>query len=197
MARPKDEQLYAQRREDILLAAARVFKRKGFHAARTEDICAEAGLSAGTVFRHFASKREVILEIACREYTHYQSQIRQLATREGVQWLSQLNEQTLGELLAPTEYDLGSDSWLELLRDAEWREKIIGFEAELRATLAREFLQGQKEGWIHPALPCEGAAHLLCALLGGLIIDREIGLTAGRAAAASALAKLFRVYFLN
>lgn len=197
MSRPKDEQLHAQRREDILLAAARVFKRKGFHAARTEDICAEAGLSSGTVFRHFASKREVIMEIATREYTHYQSQIRLLATREGVQWLSQLDEDSLDKLLARTEYDLGSDSWLELLRDPEWRERIIGFEAELRETMAQEFLRGQQEGWIHPALPCEGAAHLLCALIGGLIIDREIGLTAGRAAVASTLARLFRIYFLS
>lgn len=197
MSRPKDEQLHAQRREDILLAAARVFKRKGFHAARTEDICAEAGLSSGTVFRHFASKREVIMEIATREYTHYQSQIRLLATREGVQWLSQLDEDSLDKLLARTEYDLGSDSWLELLRDPEWRERIIGFEAELRETMAQEFLRGQREGWIHPALPCEGAAHLLCALIGGLIIDREIGLTAGRAAVASTLARLFRIYFLS
>lgn len=196
MSRTKDEQLHVQRREDILLAAARTFRRKGFHAARTEDICGESGLSAGTVFRYFSSKREIIFEIATREYAHYQAQIRLLATREGILWLSCLDEAGLNELLAPSQYDLGSESWLELLRDPEWRERIISFEAELRTTLTEAFLTGQREGWIHPALPCEGAAHLLCALMGGLVIDREIGLTEGQAAIAKTLSRLFRIYFL-
>ena len=62
--------------------------------------------------------------------------------------------------------------------------------------MTTEFLRGQREGWIHPALPCEGAAHLLCALIGGLVIDREIGLTGGKKAIAETLSRLFRIYFL-
>ena len=45
MARPKNEKLEIQRREEILQAAARVFRAKGFHLARTEDICTEAETS--------------------------------------------------------------------------------------------------------------------------------------------------------
>ena len=44
MARPKNEELHQQRREEILLAAARTFKRCGFHAARTVSPPGERGM---------------------------------------------------------------------------------------------------------------------------------------------------------
>src|SRR5271157_3836973 len=40
----------------LLDAAVHVFRSKGYSAARVEDICAEAGLTKGAFFYHFASK---------------------------------------------------------------------------------------------------------------------------------------------
>lgn len=41
----------------MLASAARVCREKGFQGARTEEICAEAGVSPGTLFRYFPGKR--------------------------------------------------------------------------------------------------------------------------------------------
>ncbi len=42
--------------EKLLDAAVHVIRSRGYSAARVEDICAEAGLTKGAFFHHFASK---------------------------------------------------------------------------------------------------------------------------------------------
>ena len=56
----------ADRRRDLLDAAARVFARKGFHASRVGDIAEEAGVAHGLLYHYFRSKEEV-LETIFRE----------------------------------------------------------------------------------------------------------------------------------
>jgi TetR/AcrR family transcriptional regulator, transcriptional repressor of aconitase len=61
---PKVSQQYRDaRREHILNSARRCFMRDGFHATSMQDLVAEAGLSAGAVYRYFASKDEMIVAI--------------------------------------------------------------------------------------------------------------------------------------
>ncbi|MFB7334023.1 TetR/AcrR family transcriptional regulator [Streptomyces adustus] len=61
---PKVTQEYMDaRRAQILDAARRCFLRDGFHSTSMQDLFAESGLSAGAVYRHFASKNEVITAI--------------------------------------------------------------------------------------------------------------------------------------
>ena len=116
MARPKNEKLETQRREEILQAAARVFRAKGFHLARTEDICTEAGTSAGTLFRYFKSKKEIIEAIIEAEMKANDEDLLTLAQRQAVDGLATLTGQALEEMLRPSGYGLATESWLELLR---------------------------------------------------------------------------------
>ncbi|MGX1542762.1 TetR/AcrR family transcriptional regulator [Streptomyces adustus] len=61
---PKVTQEYMDaRRAQILDAARRCFLRDGFHSTSMQDLFAESGLSAGAVYRHFASKNEMITAI--------------------------------------------------------------------------------------------------------------------------------------
>jgi AcrR family transcriptional regulator len=60
----------AERREDtreqVLVAAARVFARNGFHATSLEAVAEEAGFSRGAVYYNFADKEELFLELLDR-----------------------------------------------------------------------------------------------------------------------------------
>src|SRR5271166_4344085 len=56
MAKSSREAATAASNEKLLDAAVHVIRSKGYSAARVEDICAEAGLTKGAFFHHFASK---------------------------------------------------------------------------------------------------------------------------------------------
>ena len=57
-------QAQSDRRAEILAAAQRCFVRSGFHGASMQDICAEAGMSPGNLYRYFPSKEALIAGIA-------------------------------------------------------------------------------------------------------------------------------------
>lgn len=50
-------------RERILQAAAALFRRRGYKGATVRDIANEVGILSGSLFYHFRSKEEILLEI--------------------------------------------------------------------------------------------------------------------------------------
>ena len=55
-----DERDAGNRRRELVTAAARLFRRKGFNATTTRDIAAAVGMQAGSPFYHFASKHALL-----------------------------------------------------------------------------------------------------------------------------------------
>lgn len=56
----EDERDEGNRRRDLVRAAAKLFRRKGFDATTTRDIAAAVGMHAGSPFYHFKSKRALL-----------------------------------------------------------------------------------------------------------------------------------------
>jgi TetR/AcrR family transcriptional regulator, repressor for uid operon len=65
--RRANAQLQSDRKDEILAAAQRCFVRAGFHGASMQEICAEAGMSPGNLYRYFPSKEALIAGIAERD----------------------------------------------------------------------------------------------------------------------------------
>jgi AcrR family transcriptional regulator len=65
--RRANAQVQLDRRAEILAAAQRCFVRAGFHGASMQDICAEAGMSPGNLYRYFPSKEAIMAGIAERD----------------------------------------------------------------------------------------------------------------------------------
>jgi AcrR family transcriptional regulator len=64
------ERARAEARQDILLAAAEVFARRGYAAATLAELAAAAGFAAPSLYRYFQSKEEIfrsIVELVRRE----------------------------------------------------------------------------------------------------------------------------------
>lgn len=55
----KNQKLVEKRREQILLAAIRLFSRKGFHKTNLRELAEEAGLSAGNIYDYVSSKEDI------------------------------------------------------------------------------------------------------------------------------------------
>lgn len=63
MTAPKRRMPAEQRRRLILRGAVRVFAKSNYRAAKVADIAAAAGVSEAMIYKHFASKKEIFLEI--------------------------------------------------------------------------------------------------------------------------------------
>ena len=57
------------RHQQILNAAGACFSRQGFHQTSMQDICREAELSPGAVYRYFSSKEDIIAA-SCQACQH-------------------------------------------------------------------------------------------------------------------------------
>ena len=64
MARLADPELAERRRRQIMDASITCFRRRGFHQATMAEICSEANISAGALYRYFSSKADIIGAIA-------------------------------------------------------------------------------------------------------------------------------------
>jgi AcrR family transcriptional regulator len=53
----------AERREQLLRAASRLFAERGFRAVSIEDLAADAGVSGPAVYRHFESKEAILADL--------------------------------------------------------------------------------------------------------------------------------------
>jgi AcrR family transcriptional regulator len=73
-----------QREAQILDAATRVFASKGYRAATTREIAAEAGVSEGTIYNYFDSKYDLLIAMSKRLALESLGQLDQLPPQEDV-----------------------------------------------------------------------------------------------------------------
>jgi len=59
----KDESEMTEKQKSILRASIKLFAEKGFHASSTAEIAKEAGVAEGTIFRHYKSKKDILLAV--------------------------------------------------------------------------------------------------------------------------------------
>lgn len=53
-------------RDEIIETAAQVFRQKGYHGASMEDVAQAVNLKKASLYHHFTSKQEILLEILDR-----------------------------------------------------------------------------------------------------------------------------------
>lgn len=52
-----------KRRQDILEAGLKLFAEKGYNGSTTAEIAREAGVAEGTIFRHFSTKKDLLIAV--------------------------------------------------------------------------------------------------------------------------------------
>jgi len=57
------KKMVKNRRQDILEAGLKLFSEKGYNGSTTAEIARAAGVAEGTIFRHFTTKKELLIAV--------------------------------------------------------------------------------------------------------------------------------------
>lgn len=73
----------SSRQTEIIRAAAKVFKAKGYHAATIQDIADEVGLLKGSLYHYVASKEELLYLVVKDPITRVYRKLEKIADGKG------------------------------------------------------------------------------------------------------------------
>jgi len=158
----------AERKLQIVEAAMKVFTRKGFAAARMEDIAQEAGLSIGGVYWYFKGKDDVIVGIMQAIIDADVKTLRNLLDASGTvrDRLAQYVLATIEEAIETT--PLSYELYGLALRDTKVRKHIRSFFTAYRDVLAEFVRQGIQRGELRD-VDANLAATTFAALYEGML----------------------------
>ncbi|MBU6372610.1 MAG: TetR/AcrR family transcriptional regulator [Alphaproteobacteria bacterium] len=168
MPRLPDPQLAARRRREILEAALVCFRRRGFHQATMQEICAEARVSPGALYRYFKSKSDIIAAIAAEEHAQIEPLFQSLAA--GASLLDTLEILAVDWLkkFADDDAPLIADVFAECVRDRELAAEITRNGMALQDRLVEAVRTAQAGGELAADLDPVSIVRLLFATLDGL-----------------------------
>jgi AcrR family transcriptional regulator len=175
MPKVSDAHLRARRRQ-ILDAAARCFARDGFHRTSMQDVVRECGISAGLVYRYFASKDDMIVAIVTEWHDQRQALVEpaggaapgQGGELAGVQaaYLDLLR--SVGDPACREDLRLGVQIWAETVRSEQLREVARRGVDRPRAALAGVVRRAQEDGDLAPDVDPDALVRVLIAVHQGL-----------------------------
>lgn len=79
----KDEQLVEVRRQQMIKAAVKLFKEKGFHRTTTREIAKASGFSIGTLYEYIRAKEDILFLLCDSIYEELQSRLSTFVVEEG------------------------------------------------------------------------------------------------------------------
>lgn len=172
--RQVNTQLQADRRAEILDAAERCFIRSGFHQASMQEICAEAKMSPGNLYRYFPSKEAIIAGISERNRAEAaESFVAVQAAPDFLAGLAGLARHHLVERSAE-EVGLCAEIMAESRRNPEIARIAQDGEREIRAGIVAMLRRAQEAGEIDAKLDLDAVARVLMVLGDGVSWRRSI-----------------------
>jgi TetR/AcrR family transcriptional regulator, repressor for uid operon len=159
---------FEARRRHVREAALACFKRKGFHQASMADICAEAAMSPGNVYRYYDSKEAIIAAICEEDRRQLTARLERLG-ESGNLFDSMLA--LAGEAMSardPAKSKFGCEVLAEATRNERIAEIVRRHHAAIIALCAAAIRRAQELGQVDPAHDAEAAAAVLVAAAEGL-----------------------------
>lgn len=172
----------AARRAQVLDAARRCFVRNGFHATSMQQIFEESGLSAGAVYRYFASKEDMILAIADEGMDEVLEVMRAMtdappafagngslgaAVAAAIEAIEQREQQGGAGALA-------IQVWSEALRNPVVAEQFRDKLQSTRGGLERLVERLQEQGRLPREVTASALGNVIAALIPGYLVQRTL-----------------------
>lgn len=168
-AAPAATSLSDVRRQQILDAAERCFRERGFHSASMAEIARTFGMSAGHIYNHFDSKEAIIAAIVERDLAEFFRRAEELrGARDLHKAIIDRIEPRVADRLNRSKSALQIEVMAEAGRNPRVAEMVQSVDARVRATL-RCLLQGASPDG-QPVRDLDGKVDVLMALFDGLMI---------------------------
>jgi AcrR family transcriptional regulator len=172
--RRANAQLQSDRRTEILDAAERCFARSGFHQASMQDICAEAGMSPGNLYRYFPSKEALIAGISERNRADAVASFAQVEqASDFFDGLAQLARHHLVDR-SDSEVGLCAEIMSESRRNADVARLYQEIESDIKRRIAGLLETARARGEIRADVDVEAAATVLMVLGDGMSWRRSV-----------------------
>jgi len=167
-----------ERKDQILGAAARCFAQEGFHATSMADIIAASGLSAGSVYRYYKSKDELIGAIIDRYLATVISGFQRAnpgaadpaeAVVSAIKLLSQRvddGSEPFARLLPQV--------WSEAMRNETIRQRGYKVYRALLDHFVSIIQPAQAQGTLRSDLDPDGTSRVMLGLVQGFILQRML-----------------------
>ncbi|HEY4407977.1 MAG TPA: TetR/AcrR family transcriptional regulator [Xanthobacteraceae bacterium] len=161
-------QRQSDRRLEILDAAQRCFARSGFHGASMQEICAEAAMSPGNLYRYFPSKEVLIAGICERNRAEAADSLLTVDQAPGFfEGLAALARHHLVER-PEEEAGLCAEIMAESRRNPEIARLHTELEQDIKTRLIEMLRRAASRGEISSAADLDAAATMLMVLSDGL-----------------------------
>lgn len=162
-----------QRRQQILDSAAACFTRSGFHQTTMQDICREAELSPGAVYRYFQSKEEIIQAMCARGRSEDAEQIRDaMELGETLDVFDELIRVFFAGVEDRELCALSVELTAEARRNVFVAESLRLGRDQVLEPLTEIVRRAQARGEINPELDADGVAHVMLGVYQGLVLQK-------------------------
>jgi TetR/AcrR family transcriptional repressor of uid operon len=154
---------FEARQRHVREAALACFKRRGFHQASMADICAEAGMSPGNLYRYYDSKEAIIAAICEEDRRQLTERLAALGQRNN---LFEAMLEIAGEAMTasdPEKAKFGCEILAEAARNERVAEIVRRHNAAIVALCADAIRAAQAVRQVDPALDATAAAAVLVA----------------------------------
>jgi AcrR family transcriptional regulator len=169
-------------RDAILDAAMRAFNEQGYAKATMDSVAREAGVSKGTIYNYFESKRDVFVQILERISNRDEQGLQEMLVRSGSarDKLETLLSHWTNSLPAYEEVGrLFLEFWAVAARDEREgpiKQHLQRLRGRWENTLAGLIREGIRDGSFLPSLDPDTAAQLILSTYDGLSLQNIVHL---------------------
>lgn len=167
-------QRQSDRRTEILDAAERCFARAGFHQASMQDICGEASMSPGNLYRYFPSKEALIAGICERNRAEAAESFAMVDSAPS--FFDGLAGLARHHLVDRTDAEVGlcAEIMAESRRHPEICKLYQGIEQDIKNRIAAMLRVAAEHGEIRADIDIDAAATVLMVLGDGMSWRRSV-----------------------
>jgi AcrR family transcriptional regulator len=165
------------RKHQIVDAAANCFARRGLHQSTMQDICREADLSPGAIYRYFSSKDEIIEAMEEQGRQHSAAIIDAITSKrnETLDVLEGLTDVFFTKLEDVRDCAVHIELWAEALSNPRIRDMVVRIDDSIRDAFATKIVrEGQERGEINSRLDPDAVGRVMIAFWDGLVLQKTL-----------------------